>query len=345
MYILALESSCDETSAAVVQDGTHVLSNIIATSSRAFQNSGGVIPEEAARKQVECIIPVLHQALAEAGIEMPSVDTLAVTRGPGLSGSLLVGTTAARTIASVWKKPLIGVHHTLGHLASTWLECTDTPEFPIITLSASGGHSDIWYRTSFVEGTLLGRTRDDAAGEAFDKGAALLGLPYPGGPAIQQAGERGDPNAFPFPLPLHDSDTLDFSYSGLKTALKYTVRDLPKSDCTPFLSDLAASYEQAICNHLLDRLKKVVSRYPESREIHVVGGVSANTRLRNLVETEFKEKVVRFPSSITYCTDNAAMIACAGFFLLSEQKERAVAPFETMASLPLTDVVQSPKKH
>jgi len=341
MLILAIETSCDETAVSVVQNGVKVLSNVIATSKQSFEASGGVIPEEAARKQVECIIPAIRQSLNEAQIDHHALDALAVTKGPGLSGSLLVGTTAARTLASLWQKPLIGVHHTLGHLTSPWLEHTEEPIFPIITLSASGGHSDLWYRTGHTKGVLLGQTRDDAAGEAFDKGAALLGLTYPGGPAIEKAGKNGDKNAFAFPLPLHRADTLDFSFSGLKTSLKYTIRDLPDENVTPVLADLAASYEQALCNHLLDRLKKALEQQSDVKEIHVVGGVSANATLRSLVESTFDHITVRFPQNITYCTDNAAMIGSAGFFLVENYGDKAYEPFTTAASLPLSAVVRN----
>jgi len=341
MKILAIETSCDETAAAIVEDGTCVLSSVIATSKHSFEASGGVIPEEAARKQVECIVPVLNQALKDAKLDRKNIDAIAATRGPGLSGSLLVGTTAARVVTSLWKKPLIGVHHTLGHLSSTWLDSPETPEFPILTLSASGGHSDLWYRTNHTKGTFLGRTLDDAAGEAFDKGASLLGLSYPGGPAIQKAGESGNIDAFPFPLPLHDTDTLDFSFSGLKTSLKYTIRDLPKQDPAPMLEDLSASYEHAICRHLVDRLVKAIKRHDDVIEVHIVGGVSANTRLRNMVNSTCNNYIVRFPQTIAYCTDNAAMIAAAGHFLFSEMGDDAFAPFQTKASLPLSDVIQN----
>ena len=339
MRIFALETSCDETAGSVVDDGIQLLSDVLATSKHSFEASGGVIPEEAARKQVECIVPIIHQSLEEAGVEHSDLDAIAVTRGPGLSGSLLVGTTAARTLASLWKKPLIGVHHTLGHLSSPWLECDEIPEFPILTLSVSGGHSDVWYRTSHTQGTLLGRTRDDAAGEAFDKGAALLGLPYPGGPAIQKAAEHGSTDAFDFPAPLHDKDTMDFSFSGLKTALKYTIRDLPNGDSKPVLADLAASYQMAICAHLLSRLERALKQYEDVQEIHIVGGVSANSALRDGVTETFKDHTVRFPQKISYCTDNAAMIAAAGFFLVEENGDEAFATFETTSSLPLTEVV------
>ncbi|MBU2213680.1 tRNA (adenosine(37)-N6)-threonylcarbamoyltransferase complex transferase subunit TsaD [Patescibacteria group bacterium] len=245
MLILSIETSCDETSAAVVEDGTKVLSNVIASSVESFKSTGGVIPEEAARKQVEFILPVINKTLIDAGITKDEVDAIAVTRGPGLLVSLIVGTTVARTLASLWKKPLIGVHHTLGHLSSTWLEATEEFQFPILTLSASGGHTDLWFRTSHTQGQLLGRTRDDAAGEAFDKGAIMLELGYPGGPAIAKAAEKGNYEYYDFPLPLHDDPSLDFSFSGLKTSLKYLLRNNvnnQQSTINNQLPDIAASF-------------------------------------------------------------------------------------------------------
>ncbi|MBI3331966.1 tRNA (adenosine(37)-N6)-threonylcarbamoyltransferase complex transferase subunit TsaD [Candidatus Peregrinibacteria bacterium] len=335
MLILGIETSCDETAAAVVEDGVHVKSSIIASSKKFFERKTGVIPEEAARKQVECMIPVLEAALKDATIDPSALDAIAVTRGPGLLGSLLVGTTTARLLASTWKKPLIGVHHTLGHLSSTWLEAQDAPAFPILTLSASGGHTDLWLRTSHMSGMLLGATRDDAAGEAFDKGASLLGLPYPGGPSIAKAAESGNPHAYTFPIPLAQEDTLDFSYSGLKTSLKYLLRDLKGEG---ILADLAASYQHAICAHLADRFARALGKHPEAKELHVVGGVSANTVLREMLRT--LPRPFRAPVKLSYCTDNAAMIASAGYFLQKEHGKRAFAPFTTEASLPRSAVLQ-----
>lgn len=339
MRILAIESSCDETAAAIVEDGVRVRSNVIASSRQAFERTGGVIPEDAARRQVECILPVVHEAMNGIVASPDEIDAVAVTRGPGLLGSLLVGTIAARTLARVWQRPLIGVHHTLGHLSSTWLgtDQNDAPQFPILTLSASGGHTDLWLRTAHTRGRLIGRTRDDAAGEAFDKGASLLGLPYPGGPAIASAGAAGKADRFTFPLPLHRDDTMDYSFSGLKTALRYTIRDCGV-DPLP-INDLAASYEQGICAHLCDRLERALERHPDIREIHVVGGVSANTRLREMVRERAKATTVRFPQTIAYCTDNAAMIAAAAAFLHAEIGPDAYAGFETVASLPLEQAV------
>ncbi len=339
MIILGVETSCDETSAAVVENGTHVLSCIIASSRKDFEGKGGVIPEEAARKQVECILPVITQALEKASLRPKDIDVIAVTRGPGLLGSLLVGTATAKALAHIWKKPLLGIDHLLGHLDSVWLK-SDTasddanpPVFPCLTLSVSGGHSDIRLRRSHADNTLIGTTRDDAAGEAFDKGASLLSLPYPGGPALSKLAEGSDEHAFPFPSPLQKEQTFDFSFSGLKTALKYTLRDHPNLSESD-RKNCAASFQYAICRHLTDRIQRVLDAHQDVREVHLVGGVSANTRLRSLLqESLFKDVLVRWPSTIRYCTDNAAMIAAAGYFLLQEKGDQAFQPFITEASI------------
>ena len=344
MLILGIETSCDETSASLVQDGRKVIRNVVLSSKDLFEISGGVIPEEAARTQVQSILPVINACLHDSGVIRDDIDAIAVTRGPGLLGSLIVGTTTARTLASIWQKPLIGVHHTLGHLSSTWLyedeEVGEPPQFPVLTLSASGGHTDIWYRTSHTKGTLLGRTLDDAAGEAFDKGASVLGLPYPGGPAIAKAAENGDIDAFKFTLPLKGDSSFDFSFSGLKTALKYAIRDAEKEGrkLEDFRKDLAASYEHAICLHLTDRLKNALEMHPETKEIHLVGGVSANEHLRYLTR-QLSNVTVRNPSKIVFCTDHAAMVAAAGYYLVKEKGKEAFEPFQTVASLPLETLV------
>ncbi|MDD5102834.1 MAG: tRNA (adenosine(37)-N6)-threonylcarbamoyltransferase complex transferase subunit TsaD [Candidatus Peribacteraceae bacterium] len=345
MNVLGIETSCDETSAAVVTDGRTVQSCIIASSRSAFALSGGVIPEHAAREQLQSIHPVIDQALTQANMTAKDIDLIAVTRGPGLLGSLLVGTVTARTLAALWHTPLAGVHHTIGHLSSIWLDAQQFPQFPLLTLSASGGHTELWLRTSHAAGELLGQTRDDAAGEAFDKGASMLSLPYPGGPSVSQAGEHGNPRAFPFPHPLSDEDTLDFSYSGLKTALKYTLRDLTTAQRSalsatgsPLAADLAASYEYAICTHLCDRVERALRRHENAQEVHVAGGVSANRRLRSMLGAVCGGRPVRFPAKLLYCTDNAAMIAAAATFLQQENNNKHNGHFETAASLPSTEV-------
>ncbi len=338
MKILAIETSCDDTSAAVVENGTKVLSNSSASSCDYFTKTGGVIPEHAARKQIEFILPVLNDALQKSGVHFNDIEALAVTRGPGLLVSLLTGTTTARTLSKLWKKPLIGVHHTLGHLSSIWLDIADNPQFPVIALTASGGHCDLWLRRSHTRGTLLGRTRDDCAGEAFDKGAQMLSLPYPGGPSIAKAAEKGDAFKYKFPKPLKSEDTCDMSFSGLKTSLKYLIREITSNEqrktrnLTP---DLAASYQHAICAHLAEKIIKASKTHPEITEIHLAGGVSANMHLRSLIKQELPGKTIRFPSKTIYCTDNAAMIASAAYFMFREYGDKAFVDFDTEASLAM----------
>lgn len=313
MKILGVETSCDETAASVVEDGHTVLSNVISSSKEDFSASGGVIPEYAARRQMECMIPVLTKALSDANCDPKELDAIAVTHGPGLLGSLLTGTTTMRVLANLWRKPLIGVHHHQGHLDSIWLDLSENiVTFPVLTLSVSGGHTELWYRESHTKQTQLGATRDDAAGEAFDKGALLLSLPYPGGPALAKLAEKGDEQAFKFPHPLAESDDIEFSFSGLKTSLKYLLRDL--HGASEKRADIAASYQRAICVHLTERVALAVKKFPAINEIHIVGGVSANERLRTLL-TETVKIAIRWPKKIVYCTDNGAMIAAAGYFL------------------------------
>jgi len=337
MRIFGIETSCDETAAAIVTDGTHVESSVIATSRTVFKELGGVIPEEAARRQLQCIIPVVQRAFSDAKRSWKDIDAIAITYGPGLLGSLIVGTTAARTLASLHGLPVICVHHTLGHLTSTWLDAKSSPQFPCLTLSASGGHTDLWYRTSHTTGELLGSTRDDAAGEAFDKGSSLLGLAYPGGPAIAACASEGDASAFRFSAAMREEDTLDFSFSGLKTALRYVIRDL-KEPLEMRRADLAASFQHAICEQLVSRVERALDLQPATLEVHVVGGVSANLYLRQMLKKRIRLPV-RTPVSLSYCTDNAAMIAAAGFFLAQERPEALLRTLATQASTPLSSAI------
>lgn len=324
-----------------MEHGVTVQSCVIASSKRDFGDTGGVIPEYAARKQVECVLPVIEKALKDADVTPADLDGIAVTTCPGLLGSLLVGTTTARTLGALWKLPVIPVHHTLGHLSSSWLSAADAPQFPILTLSVSGGHTDVWYRTSHLTGKRVGATVDDAAGEAFDKGAVLLGLGYPGGPQLAALAKSGNERAHKFPVPMHDSD--DFSFSGLKTSLKYLLRD-SKQPLTPqYKADIAASYEFAICTHLLTQLERSLKAHPDIREVHIVGGVSANERLRAMAALLCKKysKTLRTPSKLVYCTDNGAMIAAAGEFLLLEDASWAGRPFLTAPTASLAGLLRS----
>ncbi len=343
MLVLGIETSCDETAVAVVRDGVEVLSNVITSMSSRYAELAGVIPEDAARNQLACMMPVLGAAMTSAGVQPSDLDVIAITRGPGLLGSLLVGTATARQLSVAWNVPLVGIHHTLGHLSSVWPDAQVPPQFPSLTLSVSGGHSDLWLRESHLKGKLIGRTRDDAVGEAFDKGASLLGLPYPGGPAIAKAAEKGDPFRYAFPAPLKDDDTLDFSFSGLKTALRYLLRDLNIQTVTQEqLPDIAASYQHALCAHLVDRVNRVLNAHPVTKEVHLVGGVSASLYLRALLQKSLAENhpgvIVRWPAQFPYCTDNAVMIASAAYFLLQERPEALVQPFATDAMASLHDV-------
>lgn len=341
MLILGIETSCDETSAAIVRDGCSVLSCVISSSKNDFVSMGGVIPEDAARKQLESILPVIEHALKGAGVQTSDLDAIAVTYGPGLLGSLLVGTSTARVLSRIWNKPILAVHHTLGHLSSTWLsEQASEPQFPILTLSVSGGHTDLWYRTSHMEGVLVGTTRDDAAGEAYDKGAVLLGLPYPGGPALAKLAESGDETSFEFPHPLERERAPDFSFSGLKTSLKYLLRDLgddARNERTR--ANIAASFQHAINRHLVTRVQIALDIYPNTKELHIVGGVSANANLRTSASSAASRSgiAVRWPEMLRYCTDNAAMIAAAAEF--QEREKKGVVAFQTLATSSLRAIL------
>ena len=316
MLLLAIETSCDETAASVVEHGSMIRSNVISSTQAEFAHTGGVIPEEAARRQGELMIPVVHQALIEAGVSSCELDGIAYTEGPGLKPSLSVGISTAHSLASAWSKPLLPVDHTLGHLYSCWISEESkrarpfykNPEYPIIALSVSGGHTNLWLLYSHQNRTLLGQTRDDAAGEAFDKGATLLGLPYPGGPQIQKLAESCSGNRYTFPIPLKDSDDCDFSFSGLKTALKTSVSDADQDHAA-----LAKGYQEAICLHLVDKLENAYQKHPDVSELHVVGGVSLNSRLSSLVQERFSGLTIRFPAK-GCSTDNAAMIAAAAYY-------------------------------
>jgi N6-L-threonylcarbamoyladenine synthase len=298
--ILGLETSCDETAAAVVTAEGEIRSNIVSSQAELHARFGGVVPEIASRRHLELVVPVVREALADANAELESLDAVAVTQGPGLIGALLVGLSAAKALAWAKRLPLIGVDHLHGHVASLYLQ-PEPVEPPLLCLVASGGHTllvDVAERGDF---RVLGTTLDDAAGEAFDKGARLLGLGYPGGAAIDRLAGEGDPEAFDFPVARVPG--LDFSFSGLKTALLYAVRDLSEDDLEHRRADLAASYQRAILDALVGRTREAAERTGASK-IAVAGGVAANSMLRaSLPEAAFAPLVL--------CTDNAAMIASA----------------------------------
>jgi N6-L-threonylcarbamoyladenine synthase len=298
--ILGLETSCDETAAALVTEAGEIRANVVSSQAELHARYGGVVPEVASRRHLELVAPVVREALGEAGATLEDVDTVAVTQGPGLVGALLVGVSAAKAIAWARGLPLAPVDHLHGHVASLFLE-PDPVEPPFPCLLASGGHTlllDVQDRAGY---TVLGTSIDDAAGEAFDKGARLLGLGYPGGGEIDRLAAEGDPGAFPFPVARLDG--FDFSFSGVKTALLYTVRDLG-GDVETRRADLAASYQRAIVRALVERTR-AAAELAGHEQIAVVGGVAANSELRASLPG------ARF-APLQLCTDNAAMIASAG---------------------------------
>jgi len=313
--ILAIETSCDETACAILENGRTLLASTVASQMDIHARYGGVFPEVASRQHVLSIIPVVEQTLGQSHLTLKDIDAVAVTRGPGLAGSLVVGMNMAKGIALGRSMPLIGVNHLEGHIYSSWIyNAGDTapaePQFPLMALLVSGGHTELNLMTDHLTYTRLGATRDDAAGEAFDKVARLLGLPYPGGPSIQRAAETGDPTRFKFPRAKLEN-AYDFSFSGLKTAVLYEVNDLKKKQTTLPVEDLAASFQAAVVDVLFKKTIQA-ARDHNAKEVLVAGGVSANQALRAAFQSqdEFKVHIPAF----SLCTDNAAMIAAAGYY-------------------------------
>ncbi len=311
MRVLGIETSCDETAAAVVEDGRRALSDVVATQIEIHRRWGGVVPELASRNHVVQVMPVVDEALARGGIAPEDLDGIAVTSGPGLVGALLVGVQVAKALALAWRKPLAGVNHLEGHLVAAFLS-DDPPAFPYLGLVVSGGHTSLYVAEGFGRYRLLGQTRDDAAGEAFDKGAKLLGLPYPGGVAIDRLAREGDPAALRFPKAIVKGSPLEFSFSGLKTALLHHVRRHGQPQGAA-LADLCASYQEAIVGALAQKLFRAARTLQLDRVV-LSGGVAANSRLRRVVSERaagYEGMAVHLPAP-RLCTDNAAMIAVAG---------------------------------
>ncbi len=314
MIVLGIESSCDETAAALVRDGRVVLSSVVASQDEVHRHYGGVVPELASRRHLEAVVPVLREALSRAGLALPAIDAVAVTHGPGLVGSLLVGFCFAKAFAFARGLPWVGVDHLHGHVHSLFLE-NHPPDFPFVALLASGGHTGLYHVASHTRMTLLGQTRDDAAGEAFDKVAKMLELGYPGGAVIDRIARQGDPGRIRFPRSYLDKAGFDFSFSGLKTAVGKYIADHPdRSDGT--VADIVAGFQEAVVDVLVYKLIRA-AREKDCSRVALVGGVAANRRLRERLRDEALGAglTVHVPSP-ALCGDNAAMVAAAGFHLL-----------------------------
>lgn len=330
MKILGLETSCDETAAAVIEDGSRILSDVVVSQIDIHQEYGGVIPEIAARSHIEAILPVIDKAVSPIGWDQ--IDAIAVTNQPGLLGSLLIGTLTARTLAITRDKPLYGIHHIKSHIYANWLDSESVPEFPAIALVVSGGHTQLIYLKSHTDFEIIGSTRDDAVGEAFDKVAKILGLPYPGGPSIGRAALSGDPTAYKLPIPQVPG--YDFSFSGLKTATLRAIQSalgkpisFPSHQLAALLTDqqrndFAASFETTSIKILVEKLSKAVENY-QPKSIMIAGGVSANVKLRESI-ADFAQKqldLAFFTPQPKFSTDNAAMVASAAYFEIKNGKK------------------------
>lgn len=311
MIILGIETSCDETAAAVVVDGIQILSSIVSSQIDIHHPYGGVVPELASRKHMEAIVPVVTEALAVSGMDSKKLDAIAVTQGPGLVGALLVGFCFAKSFAFALDIPWVGVNHLEGHINSLFLE-ENPPPFPFVALLASGGHTSIYYVTSHTGFEVVGQTRDDAAGEAFDKVAKMLGLGYPGGGVIDRLATQGDPEKIAFPRPFLDKSTFDFSFSGLKTSVKRHIQKNMDA-YQEQIPDIAAGFQESVVDVLSFKVINA-AMMKGCEHIAVVGGVAANSRLREKVrqEADLKGLRVHIPS-IGLCSDNAAMIAATGY--------------------------------
>lgn len=314
MYTLALETSCDETSAAVIQDGRQILSNIISTQVPIHRKFGGVVPEIASRQHIEYVMPIIKEALDTAHVSLQEIDHIGVTYGPGLVGALLVGVAAAKALSFALDKPLVGVNHMEGHIFANFLSHPEL-EPPFLALVVSGGHTQLVKIEGYNTFTLLGQTRDDAAGEAFDKIARVMGYPYPGGPQIDKLAKDGNPDAIAFPKALHEKHNFEFSFSGLKSAVINYLHNKQQAGEEVNRADVAASFQYAIVDALV---QKSVHALKETglKEIVLAGGVSANKTLQNTLAKAAERTGARLvhPTPIL-CTDNAVMIACRGYFM------------------------------
>jgi N6-L-threonylcarbamoyladenine synthase len=318
VIVLGIESSCDETAAALVRDGKRILASVVASQEEIHHRFGGVVPELASRRHLEAIVPVMRAALDQAELRRADIHGVAATRGPGLIGSLLVGFSFAKALAFALNIPWVGVNHLEGHIHALFLE-DQPPAFPFVALLASGGHTGLYFVGSFMSMELLGQTRDDAAGEAFDKVAKMLSLGYPGGAVIDRLAAQGDPARIRFPRPYVDKDSGDFSFSGIKTAVARYLREHP-DDCRDHLCDVVAGFQEAVVDVLVYKLIRA-AQLRSCRRVALVGGVAANKRLRERLRQEAQvQNVELYLPSPRLCGDNAAMVAAAGYHLLAGGK-------------------------
>jgi len=319
LIILGIETSCDETAVAVTQDGRTILSDLLSSQVDLHRKYGGVVPEVACRRHIEVVGPLIRQAVEKSGKSYGELNAIAVTVGPGLVGALLVGVSIAKSLAYSLKIPLLGIHHLEGHISAAFIENPDVI-FPSIALVVSGGHTNLYYMPQKGRYRLLGKTIDDAAGEILDKGARMLGYPYPGGPVIDRLAQKGDPERIPFPRPYRSSLNFDFSFSGLKTSLMHTLLKMGTAP-EEYLSahpDIAAGYQAAIVDILVEKTFNAV-KYENARSVMLVGGVAANSLLRKrFISAANNLGVAMYIPSSRLCTDNGAMIAMAGKLHLEE---------------------------
>ncbi len=337
MLVLGIDTSCDDTSAAVVKDGRIALSNVVQSQVELHHPHGGVVPELASREHLRNIMPVVKEALSAAHISLHEIDGIGVTIGPGLIGSLLVGLYYVKAISYVHSIPFIGVNHLEGHILSIFLE-EDVPDFPFIALTISGGHTSLYKVMDFGEYILMGRTLDDAAGEAFDKVAKVLGLGYPGGIEIERIAKGGDPEKIRFPRPYLSKDSLDFSFSGLKTAVALFVKKWlsdPSLKRDISISDIAASFQDAVVDVMVEKIKRALS-VVKTDSIMVAGGVACNKRLRQRLSEEFKGIRLFFPGP-EFCTDNGAMIGVAAYHRLIKG-ESSDLYIDVRSRYPISDI-------
>jgi N6-L-threonylcarbamoyladenine synthase len=318
MIIIGIETSCDETAASIVIDGSEILSSVVSSQVEVHHKYGGVVPELASRKHIEDIVPIVKEAVSKAGINFKQINTLAVTQGPGLIGSLIVGFSFAKAFAYTLGIPWIGVNHLEGHINSVFLE-SNPPTFPFVSLLASGGHTSIYYVKSHTETELMGQTRDDAAGEAFDKVSKAIGLGYPGGIVIDRLAKKGDPSKIVFPRSYLDKSGFDFSFSGIKTAVNRYIQT-HADEYKNQIPDIFAGFQESVVDVLSYKVLNAAMEKGCDR-ISIVGGVAANSRLRERVikDAERKGIKVHIPS-VDLCGDNAAMIAATGYHYLKDGK-------------------------